>query len=100
MVPRHHFWSTDQPTDQPSLSNIILLSLSSLTMAKKGKRGFKFAVAELEHMLDIIDDIIPIGNPDLEKVWQEHLAAYPMIKRAPELLKRKFQEFVCIKPYW
>ena len=63
-------------------------------MAKKGKRGFKFTVAELEHMLDIIDNIIPIGNPDWEKVRQEHLAAYPMMERTLELLKHKFQGFV------
>ncbi len=63
-------------------------------MAKKGKRGFKFTVAELEHMLDIINIIVPIGNPDWEKVWQEHSAAYPMMERTPESLKRKFQELV------
>jgi hypothetical protein len=43
---------------------------------------------------DIIDNILPIGNPDWEKVWQEHLAAYPTMERTPELLKRKFQELV------
>jgi hypothetical protein len=84
LVPCHHFWSTDQPTDQPSLSNIILLSLSSLTIAKKGKRGFKFTVAELEHMLNVINDIVHIGNPDWEKVWQEHSAAYPTMEQTPE----------------
>jgi hypothetical protein len=66
-------------------------------MTKKGKRGLKFTVAELEHMLDIIDDIVLIGNPDWEKVWQEHLAAYPTMERTPatpESLKRKFQELV------
>ncbi len=36
----------------------------------------------------------PIGNPDWEKVLQEHLAAYLMMERTPELLKRKFQELV------
>jgi hypothetical protein len=63
-------------------------------MAKKGKRDFKFSVAELEHMLDIIDDIVPIGNPDWEKVWQEHSAAYSTMERTQESLKRKFQELV------
>jgi hypothetical protein len=32
-------------------------------MAKKCKRGFKFTVAELEHLLDVINKIAPIGNP-------------------------------------
>ncbi len=48
-------------------------------------------------MLDIINNIIPIGNPDWEKVWQEHLAAYSAMERTPELLKCKFQELVCKK---
>jgi hypothetical protein len=33
-------------------------------MGKKGKRGFKFTIAELEHLVDVIDKIVPIGNPD------------------------------------
>jgi hypothetical protein len=61
---------------------------------KKGKSGFKFTVAELEHMLDIIDDIVLIGNPDWEKVWQEYLAAYPTMEWTPESLKHKIQELV------
>jgi hypothetical protein len=63
-------------------------------MAKKGKRSFKFSVAELEHMLDIINDIVPIGNPDWVKVWYKHLADYPTMKRTPESLKHKFQELI------
>jgi hypothetical protein len=35
----------------------------------KGKRGAKFTIAELECLLDVIDEIIPIGNPDWERVW-------------------------------
>ena len=34
----------------------------------KGKRGLKFSVAEMESLLDIIDDIVPIGNPEWERV--------------------------------
>jgi hypothetical protein len=56
-------------------------------MVKKGKSGFKFTVAELVHMLDVIDNIVPIGNPDWEKVWQEHLAAYPTMEWSAESLK-------------
>jgi hypothetical protein len=88
-VPHHHLW----PTDQASLY-IILFSLSSCTMAIKGKKGFKSTIAELKHLLDVIDKVIPIGNPDWEKVWHEHSAAYPMMEQTAELLKRKFQELV------
>jgi hypothetical protein len=89
-VPHHHLWSkspflVNRPTHRPTFS---------LKHGKKGKRGFKFTVAELEHMHDIINNIIPIGNPDWEKVWQEHSAAYPTMERTLELLKRKFQELV------
>jgi hypothetical protein len=47
-------------------------------MVEKGKRVFKFTNAELEleHLLDVIDKIIPIGNLDWEKVWHEYSAAY------------------------
>jgi hypothetical protein len=86
-VPPHHLWSTDQP----SLS-IILLSLLSCTMAKKGKGDFKFTIAELEHLLDVINKIAPIGNPDWEKV---HYLSHD--KQTPESLKHKFQELVCKK---
>jgi hypothetical protein len=90
----------DRPTHRPTFSLEHHLSLSVISH-KKGKRGFKFTVAELEHMLNIIDDIVPIGNPDWEKVWQEHLAAYPTMERTPKLLKHKFQELVCKKKsYW
>jgi hypothetical protein len=46
-----------------------------LTMPKG--RGGKFTVPELEHLLDIIDVINPIGNPDWERVWDQHVAGYP-----------------------
>jgi hypothetical protein len=58
-------------------------------------RGFKLTIAELEHLLNVINEIASIGNPDWEKVWYEHLAAYPTMEWTPELLKHKFQELVC-----
>jgi hypothetical protein len=66
-------------------------------MVKKGKRGFKFTIAELEHLLDAIDEIVPIGNLDWEKVWCEHLADYPTMEQTPELLKRKFKNLFAKK---
>ncbi len=41
------------------------------------KRGYKFAISEVESLLKVIDEISPIGNPDLERVWNNHLAHYP-----------------------
>jgi hypothetical protein len=31
---------------------------------QKARRGFKFSVPELEHLLETVDDVIPIGNSD------------------------------------
>jgi hypothetical protein len=33
-------------------------------MATKGRRGFKFTTQEIESLLDVIEEIIPIDNPD------------------------------------
>ncbi len=67
-VPRHHPWSTDQPS-----LLIIFLSLSSCTIAKKSKRGFKFTIAELEHLLDDVINrlslVIPIGRRSGMSIW-------------------------------
>jgi hypothetical protein len=90
-VPRHHHWSTDHA----SLS-VILLSIIS-DHGKKRKRGFKFTIAELEHLFDVIDEVLTIGNPDWEKVCHVHSNAYPTIEWTPESLKCRFQELVCDK---
>jgi hypothetical protein len=57
----------------------------------KGKRGAKFTIAELECLLDVIDEIVPIGNPDWERVWDKHVSTFPKKERTVESLKRKFQ---------
>jgi len=61
------------------------------------RRGFKFTVVEIEHLLETIEDIIPIGNPDWERIWQEHSARYPTKGRTSESLKRKFQQLARTK---
>ncbi len=52
----------------------------------------KFTVPKLKHLLDILDVIIPILNPNWERVWDQHVAGYPTKEQNPELLKCKFQE--------
>jgi hypothetical protein len=95
-VPRHHLWfHVTIFGQQTNLLSQSFFSLCHSHHGKKGKRGFKFTITELEHLLDVIYEIIPIGNPDWEKVWHEHSSAYPTIKRTQELLKCKFQELVC-----
>ena len=57
----------------------------------KGKRGAKFTIAELECLLNEIDEIVPIGNNEWERVWDRHVSTFPTKERTLELLKRKFQ---------
>jgi hypothetical protein len=79
----------------PGLANKTLSmappSFVFLTMPPKG-RGFKFTVCKLEHLLEIINAIIPISNAVWESVWDQHVAGYPTKERTSESLKRKFQE--------
>ena len=63
----------------------------------KGKRGLKFSKAEMESLLDVIDDIVPIGNPEWERVWDRHASRYPRQERTAESLRRKFQQLVRTK---
>jgi hypothetical protein len=56
-------------------------------------RGFKFTVAKIEHLLKAIDEVVPKGNPDWERIWQEHLSRYLTKEQTTELLKCILQEF-------
>ena len=77
----------------PPLPLVTFLSPAefSLIMAK-GKRGAKFTTAELEHLLDIVEEILPIGASEWERVWERHDVDFHAKERTPESLKRKFQE--------
>ncbi len=66
-------------------------------MPPKGKRGFKFTIAEMESLLDVIEEIVPIGNPDWERVWDSHTTRYPKKERTAKSLRCKFQELACKK---
>ncbi len=61
-------------------------------MTNKGRRGFKFTTQEIECLLDVIEEIVPIGNPNWERVWDRHMACYPKKERTAKLLWHKFQE--------
>jgi hypothetical protein len=67
-------------------------------MAKKARGVSRSLLLNyLEHLLDVIDKIIPIVNPDLEKIWDEHTAAYPTMEWTAKSPNRKFQELICKK---
>jgi hypothetical protein len=58
----------------------------------KGKRGLKFTIAEIESLLKVIDEIIPIGNLEWEWVWDRHASCYPRQEWTAKLLRCKFQQ--------
>lgn len=39
-----------------------------------------------------VDEIVPVGNPEWERIWERHNSCYPNQDRTVESLKRKFQE--------
>jgi hypothetical protein len=47
----------------PSLTRVLFSSTLHLIMVQQ-KRGFKFALFEIESLLEVVKAIIPIGNPD------------------------------------
>jgi hypothetical protein len=63
----------------------------------QSKRGFKFALFKIESLLEVVEAIIPIGNPDWEKIFNKHASCYPTKDCTAELLKHKLQELACTK---
>ena len=79
------------PPFPPSFVTILPSPAESVLIMVKGKRGAKFTIAELKCLLDEIDEIVPIGDPEWERVWDRHVSTFPTKERTLELLKRKFQ---------
>ena len=65
-------------------------------MAQQTK-GFKFALSKIESLLKVVKAIIPIGNPDWDKILNKHASCYPTKDCTVKLLKRKFQKLACTK---
>ena len=53
------------------------------------RRGFNYSITEEENLLDIIDELLPIGQMEWELVEQRHSLLYPEQQRTIESLKRK-----------
>jgi hypothetical protein len=84
------------PFLQPSLARVLFRGTLPLIMAQQ-KRGFKFALSKIESLLEVVKVIIPIGNPDWDKILNKHASHYPTKDRTAKSLKRKFQELACTK---
>ncbi len=61
------------------------------------KRGLKFALSEIEILLEVVEVIIPIGNPNWDKILNKHASCYPTKDCTAESLKRKFKELARTK---
>ncbi len=61
------------------------------------KRGFKFSLSKIESLLEVVEAIIPIGNPDWVKILNKHASCYPTKDCTAKSLKRKFQELAHTK---
>jgi hypothetical protein len=80
----------------PSLARVLFRGTLPLIMAQQ-KRGFKFALSKIESLLEVVKAIITIGNPDWDKILNEHVSHYPTNDCTAESLKRKFQELARTK---
>jgi hypothetical protein len=53
-------------------------------------RGRGFSVAEIDCLLEIIEDVLPIGPDDWDIVTERHVSFYPGLGRSRDSLRRKF----------
>ena len=54
-------------------------------------QGRGYTLAEVEHLLDIIEEILPEGPNDWTRVQEQNLLHYPIETRTCESLKSKFR---------
>jgi hypothetical protein len=63
----------------------------------KGKRGLAFTARELENLADTVEEIVPIGHTEWDRVRDKHNEIFPDQNRTTESLRRKFQWMVKMK---
>jgi len=73
-----------------SLSLSLLLTCLHTIFCTTMSRGRGYTIAEIDCLLEIIEDILPIGRNDWDRVTQCHSSYYPGHSRTCEMLKRKF----------
>ena len=59
-------------------------------MSQKASRGRGFTTTEVENLLEIIEEILPIGQNEWDAVLHRHESRYPDHDRTRDSLKRKF----------
>jgi hypothetical protein len=55
----------------------------------QGKRGFKFTTDELESLAESIEEFVPIGSTEWERVWNEHISVFPDRNRTAKSLTQQ-----------
>ena len=60
-------------------------------------RGLAFTKSELENLADTVEEIVPIGHTEWDRVRDKHNEIFPDQNRTTESLRRKFQWMVKMK---
>ena len=61
------------------------------------RRGFNYSITEEENLLDIIDELLPIGQMEWETVEQRHSLLYPEQQRTVDSLKKNLGSYTTPK---
>ena len=58
----------------------------------KTKRGVGYSQMEIDTLLDLVEEHLPISNIEWERIEHLHKCNFPGENRTKESLKRKFQD--------
>ena len=61
-------------------------------------RGNNFSKTEINILLNIIEDVVPIGSEEWKQVETRHRQHYPQLDRSRDTLKRKFRQLYGSRP--
>ncbi len=61
-------------------------------------RGNNFSKTEINIILNIIEDVVPIGSEEWKQVETRHRQHYPQLDRSRDTLKRKFRQLYGSRP--
>lgn len=59
-------------------------------MSQKASRGRGFSITETENLLELIEEVLPIGMNEWDAVLARHVSRYPENDRTRDSIKRKF----------
>ena len=55
-------------------------------------KGTNYSLEEVDNLLELIDEILPLSVTQWEKIAEHHLSRYPDRNRSVDSIKRKFKE--------